>query len=278
MNRAVKVTISFGGKGANTARMVRQLGANPMLIEFVGGSNGRLLEEMLVSEEVVFRHVEVAGETRICQTLVEQDNPEPTELVEEMPPITSMDWKKMVELFQTLELEGAVVPVAGKLPAGAPVDAYALMTALVADAGGRVILDTLGEPLLQALEHQPFIVKINEEELLQTLGGGGLMAACHQVIERGAQSVLITRGSRSAIFVDRFQSLELFPPKIHALNPIGSGDAVTAGMAVALNDGRELSDALVYGMACGAANALSLCSGVLSLDDVKRLHPSVRVG
>ena len=277
VNRASKVTLGVGGKGANTARMVRQLGGRPVLVEFAGGANGRLVEEMLSSEGVGFQHVEVAGETRICQTLLEKGNPEPTELVEEMPPISSSDWKKMVELFQSLELDGAVVPISGKLPAGAPAEAYAQICAMVDQQGGRVILDAPGEPLLLALEHKPFIVKINDVELLQTVGGDDLMDACCKLIERGAQSVLITRGSRTAFFVDRFQTLEIYPPKIKAINPVGSGDAVTAGMAVALNAGKDLSYALINGMACGAANALNFLSGVLKPADVERLKADIRI-
>ena len=60
-----------------------------MLVGFVGGANGMLLEQMLDAEEIGYRHVVVEGETRICQTLVEAGNPETTELVEEMPPLTS---------------------------------------------------------------------------------------------------------------------------------------------------------------------------------------------
>lgn len=69
----------------------------------------------------------------------------------------------------------------------------------------------------------------------------------------------------------------VFPPTIDAVNPIGSGDAVTAGLAVALNEGRELSTALVRGMACGAANALSVLSGSLNPEDVARLCDEVDV-
>jgi tagatose 6-phosphate kinase len=276
VNRASKVTIGIGGKGANTARMVKQLGVHPILVEFAGGANGRLLEQMLEAEGVGFRHVEVAGETRICQTLVEAGNPETTELVEEMPPISSNEWGKMIELFRSLDLSNAVVPVSGKLPAGAPVGAYAQICKLVHDRGGRVVLDAPGEPLLLALEHKPFIVKINDVELLQTFGGEDLMKACHKLIQRGAQSVLITRGSRSAFYVDASQTLEIFPPKIKAVNPVGSGDAVTAGMAVQLSRGRDVSDAVVFGMACGAANALNLVSGMLKLEDVERLRSGVR--
>ena len=63
---------------------------------------------------------------------------------------------------------------------------------------------------------------------------------------------------------------------IEAVNPVGSGDAVTAGIAVELARGRALTDAVVTGMACGAANALNLISGCLRPDDVARLRPLVR--
>lgn len=229
VNRAVKVTVGIGGKGANTARMVKQQGGHPVLVGFVGGANGRLLEEMLDREDVGYRHVVVDGETRVCQTLVEEGNPETTELVEEMPPLSLDNWRHMMKLFESLDLHGAIVPIAGKLPAGAPADAYAQICKLAHDQGGRVILDAPGEPLLLALEHEPAIVKINDVELLATVGGNDLMVACRELMKFGARSVLITRGGKTAFFVDEQQALEIVPPKIRAINPVGSGDAVTAG-------------------------------------------------
>ncbi|WP_168433615.1 1-phosphofructokinase family hexose kinase [Pontiella sulfatireligans] len=277
VNRASKVTIGIGGKGANTARMVKQQGGSPILVGFVGGANGTLLRQMLDTEDVGCRHVVVEGETRVCQTLVEAGNPETTELVEEMPPLSHDNWRHMMKLFESLELTGAIVPVSGKLPAGAPVDAYAQICRMVHEQGGRVILDAPGEPLLLALEHKPFMVKINDVELLQTMGGDDLLGACKELIASGAQAVLITRGGRTAFFVDSSRAFEIFPPKIEAVNPVGSGDAVTAGMAVALNNGSDISGALTNGMACGAANALNLVSGMLKLEDVERLSAQVRV-
>jgi tagatose 6-phosphate kinase len=198
--------------------------------------------------------------------------------VEEMPPITSNEWTQMLELFQSVILSSAVVPISGKLPAGTPVDAYAQICAIVVEQGGQVIIDAPGEPLLRALEHKPFIVKINDVELLDTISGSDLMAACRELIERGAQSALITRGSRAAFYMDATRSFEIFPPKIDAINPVGSGDAVTAGIAVELNHGKDVAEAVITGMSCGAANALNLISGMLKLEDVERLRSEVRVG
>jgi len=276
VNRALYSTTGFGGKGANTARMAMQLGGSPVLVGFAGGANGRWLEEMLTRARVDFRHVQVAGETRICQTLVEKDNPQTTELVEEMPPITPSEWRQMLALFALLDLSDAVVPISGKLPAGAPIDAYAQITKMVAEQGGRVVLDAPGEPLLLALEHGPFMVKINEFELLQTCGGEDVMAACRELLKRGAESVLITRGSRSAFFMSGSEVLEITPPEIVAVNPVGSGDAVMAGIAVELSRGKEISEAILTGIACGTANALNRASGHLNVSDVEQLLPRVR--
>ncbi|MBN2162511.1 MAG: hypothetical protein JXR25_16350 [Pontiellaceae bacterium] len=271
VNRAGHVTIGIGGKGANTARMINQLGGKAILFGFSGGSNGRLLEQMLDNEGILYRHVATSGETRICQTLVEAGNPEATELVEEMPSISDGEWSEMLSLFEQSEMEGAVVPVSGKLPAGAPIDAYGRIAEIVKRRGGRLIIDAPDQPMLCTLEHEPFMVKINDEELLRTVGGTDVISSAKILLEHGAQSVLITRGSRTAFYLDREQVLELRPPKIDAVNPVGSGDAVTAGCAVAVSAGFPVEDMLREGMACGAANALNLRSGVVIPDDVRRL-------
>lgn len=276
VNRAIRLTVGIGGKGANTARMVKQLGGVAELVGFAGGVNGKLLEEMLTAEGVAFQHVHVAGETRICQTLVEAGHPETTELVEEMPLLSREEWGRMADLVESLDGSG-VAAASGKLPEGAPVDAYALIARRVAEQGGRLLLDAPGEPMLVALQHHPFLVKINDVELLQTTGDEDVLAACRQLISKGAQSVLITRGGRSAFHVDAKRTLEIFPPEIEAVNPVGSGDAVTAGMAVALAAGIDIERAIVNGMACGAGNALNLVSGMLVPEDVERLRTGVRI-
>lgn len=277
VNRAKKVTIGVGGKGANVARMVSQLGGKAELIEFTGGANGRILEQLLDAEGVGYRHIEVEGETRICQTLVEEGNPDTTELVEEMPAISSNDWKNVLELFHSLELSDTWSALSGKLPAGAPSDGYASLSEIIKDAGGKIIIDTQGEPLMLALVHQPEIVKINSHELKMATGCEDIIEGCRKLMELGAGSVFITRGKESAFYVDEFQNLEIFPPKIPAINPIGSGDAVTTGIAVGLNKGLSIEEALVQGMACGAANALNLLSGYLIPEDVERLKTEITV-
>jgi tagatose 6-phosphate kinase len=194
-----------------------------------------------------------------------------------MPEINAREWQQMLSLFDALELENAIVPISGKLPAGAPADAYARIAALVSSKGGHVIIDTPGEPLLRTLDHEPWMVKINGDELMATVAGEHYVDAGRQLLGRGARSVLITRGAESAFYIDESQVMEITPPCIEAVNPVGSGDAVTAGIAVGMSKGMLLEDILMQGMACGAANALNLVSGMLETEDVQHLCAEVRI-
>lgn len=245
------------------------------MLGFSGGANGRMLGTLLDADGIGFRFVSVEGETRICQTLVEQGDPHPTEIVEEMPPLLESEWESMKQVLEQVVTANAVLTISGKQPAGAPLDAYAQIVAMGRRKGACAILDTSDVPLLLALEHGPEMVKINDDELFRSVGEENLLEASRQLIDRGARSVLITRGARSAFYVDADRSYEITPPRIEAVNPVGSGDAVMAGVALAISRGLDTEEMLVEAMACGAANALGLVSGDLCPEDVARLRPAV---
>ena len=61
------------------------------------------------------------------------------------------------------------------------------------------------------------------------------------------------------------------------VNPVGSGDALVAGVIVALERGDAVVDALRLGVAAGAANALTETAWDVRPGDVARLLPEVEV-
>ena len=60
-------------------------------------------------------------------------------------------------------------------------------------------------------------------------------------------------------------------------NTVGSGDCFLAGMAVALQRGEPLGEALRLAVACGAANAMDVETGYVRPDQVEALLGRVRV-
>ena len=67
------------------------------------------------------------------------------------------------------------------------------------------------------------------------------------------------------------------PPRIKPVNPIGSGDAFTAGLVSRLVRGDDLGEACRWGTAAGTANALTPMPGEVNQDDVERLIGEIQV-
>jgi len=271
VNRVRAVTLSVGGKATNAARVLKTLGGSPLLFGFAGGENGEAIRRLLNHEGIQHAFVETAAETRVCQTLLADDASDFTELVEEGPKLVSNVWKNLLNNFQTLETDSVII--SGTLPAHAPQEIYAEL--IQAAQGKPVILDTSGKPLLAALEHRPALVKINAAELLQTTKLSDIKEAVQELIAHGACAVGITQSADTALLVTPEETIRFSVPKVNVASTLGCGDSVNGGIAVAMQKGSSLKEAFVFGLACGASNAMNRLPGVVHLDQIAELVPKI---
>jgi 1-phosphofructokinase family hexose kinase len=273
VNRVRSVTLSTGGKATNAARVLNTLGGDPLLFGFAGGDNGAAIQRLLDDEGIAHAFVETGAETRTSQTLLADDVHDFTELVEEGPELAAAEWKTLIKKFQTLEKSSVII--SGTLPAHAPPEIYAEL--IQAAQGKPVILDTSGKPLLAALEFQPSLVKINAAELLKTMNSDDIEDAAWEMLAHGAGAVSVTQGSKPALLVTRKETVQFSIPKVDVVSTLGSGDAVNAGIAFALQKGSSLKEAFVFGLACGVSNAMNRLPGVVKPDQIAKLVPQIKV-
>jgi fructose-1-phosphate kinase PfkB-like protein len=78
-------------------------------------------------------------------------------------------------------------------------------------------------------------------------------------------------GQDGAVAAQAGQAWHIAAPRVRALSPVGSGDAMMAGLTVALSRGEPLADATRYGVAIGAANTLTLGSACFDPLSVQKL-------
>jgi fructose-1-phosphate kinase PfkB-like protein len=69
----------------------------------------------------------------------------------------------------------------------------------------------------------------------------------------------------------------VMPPRVRAVNAVGSGDALVAGFVVGVADGAPVLDAVRLGVACGASNASRFEPGIGSRGEVETLASRVEV-
>jgi len=66
-------------------------------------------------------------------------------------------------------------------------------------------------------------------------------------------------------------------PKIESVNATGSGDSLTAGLAVALAEEMDIVEMLKFANACGAANAAEKRTGFVETNKVKEYINKIKV-
>lgn len=282
VNRARHVMETASGKSINVARVARTLGADAVATGFLGGRTGQWIRSDLADSGIAADFIDVAPPTRTCVTIVDEAAGTSTELVEESSEVAAEAHEGLLKSLSGLLGGRRVLVLSGSLTPGAPQDFYARCTALANAAGVRVIIDGRGEPLEQAMAQRPAMVKPNVAELAATLGRSlddesAIVAGAGELVQRGAERVVITRGPEPMIAVDAERAWRVRGPDVTGKYPIGSGDSLAAGLAVAMAREAPFEQMLKLAMACGMANALVPMPGHVEAQTVREIEQRVRV-
>jgi tagatose 6-phosphate kinase len=282
VNRAATTLDGAAGKSINVAKVLKILGEQPLATGFLGGDRGEFLRRELTAKNIAQDFFTVAARTRECATVIDEADGTVTELVEESSAVTPQDFESLLAVIQRRMPQCKAAVMSGTIVRGGPVDFYAQCVRMANEAGALSVVDAQGPALIEALKAQPTLVKPNRTELAATLGrdlndDAALISAMQDLHQRGARSVVVTAGKDAVFAFNGKSSWKLRPPHVRAINPIGSGDAFTAGLVSRLIRGEQLPDACRWACATGAANALTLMPGELNPDDVERLVAAVEV-
>lgn len=127
-----------------------------------------------------------------------------------------------------------------------------------------------------ASPNRPDFIKPNQQEAEEFLGRPldndaarwDAVAAFHAA---GVRGVFMSLGAEGALFSLDGERLRAVPPRIEEVNPVGSGDALVAGIAMGLIAKRPLEEIARTAIACGTANAMSWDIGHFTRAEVESL-------
>ncbi len=70
-------------------------------------------------------------------------------------------------------------------------------------------------------------------------------------------------------------SFRVKTPAVERKSTVGAGDSMLAGIVLTLANGKNIKDALAYGVACGTAATLNPGTELCKKDDVERLYKQI---
>lgn len=272
-----------GGGGINVARVLARLGADVLALYPAGGVTGRQLHALLQAEQVRDEVIPIAGDTRESFSVHEEASGQDYRFVLPGPTLAQAEWQACLARAGELRPGSGWLVASGSLPPGVPEDFYARLARQCADTGVKLVLDTSGAPLAQALAAGVHLVKPSLREL-QEFTGSALdtlaqrQAACRALVERGrAAIVALSLGAEGALVVARDGAWHAPALAVEVVSTIGAGDSFVGGMVFALARGDDVAGALRRAMAASAAALLSGGTALCRPEDLERLLPQVQV-
>jgi len=283
VNRTGIHRLDASGKGVNVTRVLTQLGKKAFHLTQLGGVMRPLFLSLCKKDKLYIDWVESGSEIRFCYTVLNESNGKITELVEESNVVSAGTEKRLLERYDSI-LDNALfglkcVIISGTKAAGFSDAVIPSMTRNAKEKGLKVILDVKGKDLIESLKYEPDVVKPNLLEFTETfapdlINDNDLVLEDDEAKEKIYSMiidmtqkynccVILTNGSRDIIAADGDYLYRSDFGSIKALNSTGCGDAFTAGLAAALEDGAGFKDAIGEGARCGALNAGLLRPGVI---------------
>ena len=276
-HRVREVTEQAGGKGINVARVLHALGHDTMILGLVGGAEAATLMTGLDRDALVNELIPVEGPTRRSIAVVDASNGAATLFNEPGPRVPAGAWQALEARLAARLPEATALVVAGSLPPGAGDDACARLVRLAASHRVTVLVDTVGENLLQAAAAGADIVKANSSELHDTTGLADVTTAAAALGRRGAKAVVASLGEAGMIAWTPGGCWRAAPPTRVVGNPTGAGDAAAAALIAGAVAGAPWPDRLRDAVALSAAAVLQPTAGSFDLPHYRRFVPQVVV-
>ncbi len=270
-----------GGRGINASHVVQSFGGKTVGIVTAGGSAGERMEKLLAKAHFPVDIVTVKAETRINLTI--SDKQGLTIKLNELG--ATLDASELKEIKKRVEArlpKASWLMICGSIQPGVPPHFYCEIIEMAKAQGVKTVLDTDGEALMHALETKPTVIMPNQHEAERLLARalltrGQFLEAVDSMKAMGPECVILSLGARGAIGSSPEGVFEALPPRIDALSPIGSGDALGAAFTWSMEKKKPFAEALRWGVAAGTASAKLPGLNFANLDQTRAVYKQVEL-
>ena len=281
--RARLVALVPAGKGVNVARGLALLGGRATACGLVGRGEQEAYRESLRRDGAECAMCAVDGVTRSNTTIIDPQNGTTTHLREQGFTVTGADLERLraslADAVAGSKADGRrpSVVFAGSAPPGVGPEDFVELLALCREAGASVVVDTSGDALVASVESGcADTIKPNLLELGECLGEevsrGEAPARAAELLDK-VRTVLLTLGADGAYVIrrDGCEGMRCRIDQSRVRNNVGCGDAFLAGWLYGMERAGDVSTALRWAVAAGAASALSPITVGYNREEVERL-------
>ena len=272
---------SAGGRGINVSSVIHSFGGETLAVLISGGDSGKRLEGLLGKCGYRIAVVPVQNEIRTNLTITDKHGLT-VNLNETGPQLAKAEVARVERVVRDTLDHASWLMMCGSIPPGVPPAFYGKLISMARHKKVKTLLHADGDALREGIAARPTVVSPNQQEAGRLLGQTLLtrthyLEAAERIRQLGAESVVLTLGSRGAVGAFADGLMEALPPRIDAVCPIGAGDALMAAYAWARKRRTSAADALRWGVAAGTASARLPGMSFASLAQTREIYRQVEV-
>lgn len=279
-----EIHVHPGGQGFWIARMIDRLGEAVALIAPLGGESGKVISGLIEESGVSLMATDRQGASPVY--IHDRRSGERESLAEQLEP--GLSRHETDDLYsRTLEaaLGAETMVVTGRYGAGGiPESFYARLGADLSTLETHVVGDLHGPELDAFLkEGRIELLKVSTDDLLADGAidddrPAQIGRAIKTLVDKGVRGVVVSGGGDgSSVGQIDGTWYQIEQPSLQAADHRGSGDSMTAGLAVGLHRGLEASEILQMSASAGAANVVRRGLGNADADLTGALHKTVTI-
>jgi len=256
------------GKAANVSRALAHLGTDSIATGFIGALELPFFHDQLMATaskgKILCHFIAVAGSTRENVSILDpQRRGGETHIRDRGFTVQPAEMQLLEDRIRQDLKAGDYAVFSGSLCQGLPDRYFSKIMDLCATLGARVVVDTNGDPLKEAVARKIWMLKPNLEELGQVLGrdipnaASAIRDAASQLLA-SAEHILVSRGRNGAVLLTREGAMSARSlANREAIRTVTCGDHLLAGFVADRAAGNDVEHSLRTATALATARALS---------------------
>lgn len=265
-----------GGGGINVSRAIHKLGGTSTPVYFGGGPTSVMLRHLLEKENIQPIIIPIEDNTRENFIVHEISTGNQFRFGMPGPVITENELQQCIDILSNIKADYVVA--SGSLSPNVAPDFYARVGSAIKKNNAKYIVDTSGEAIKYALQQGVYLWKPNLGELSAFAGYSELTddttveAARKVIAAKHAEVIVVSMGAAGALLITENIIERIVAPVVKKKSTVGAGDSMVGGIVYSIANGKNLKEAVRYGVMCGTAATMNYGTELFTKADVDFLY------
>ena len=274
--------LKAGGKGINVSRQLNHLNIDNLAFTFLGGTNGKILKNIIENEGIKLSSIKTKDESRDAVIIIEKNKNSLTTYFSNNTKIlideTEEFKTKLEKMIETCEM----VVFSGSSPCEETNSIFPFGIKIANKLDKISVCDTYGKHLNDCIESAPTIIHNNISELENSLGINlneekSKLELLNRFYNLGVKQTFLTDGANVTIASNFDFHFKIGNPEINVKDSTGSGDAFTAGIVYGWHNNLTFEESILFASKLGILNASKFEVCNINFEEVNNFRNNAEV-